>query len=198
MGLELEVFETHDAAKQTTMVMLQTIAFEEAKLSAYESGYKAGWDDAAQAQSDDKRRLSADLARNIQSLGFTFDQARAHLLQATAPLLQKIVEHLLPALARDTLGPIILQTLLPMADAAAGAPIHLLLNPAARAGVEPLLAQTGGPPITIVDEQTLSEGQAYLRFGAVETQIDLDQAIAEISAAVRNFYALPERNSVHG
>jgi flagellar assembly protein FliH len=198
MGLELEVFETHESAKHTPMVMLQTIAFEEAKLSSYETGYKAGWDDAAQAQADDQRRVNTELARNIQSMGFTFEQARAHVLQATAPLLQKIVEHLLPALARETLGPIILQTLLPMADAAGGAPIQLVIHPAARAGVEPLLLQTGGLPITIIDEQTLGEAQAFLRFDTAETQIDLDHAIAEISIAVRNFYELPERNPNHG
>lgn len=198
MGIELEVFETHGAAKPASMVMLQTIAFEEAKLAAYDKGFKAGWDDAVQAQADDQTRVHADLARNMQTLGFTFAQARDHVLQATAPLLQNIIDQLLPALARDTLGPIILQTLLPMAEAIGGQPVNLVINPSARAGVEPLLAQTGGLPVTIIDEPTLGEGQAYLRLGQTETHIDLDRAIAEISAAVRDFYALPERMQTYG
>jgi flagellar assembly protein FliH len=75
----------------------------------------------------------------------------------------------------------------------ADAPVTLVLNPSSRPAVETLLTRTTGLPITIVDEPSLGDGQAYLRLGASETRIDLDRATAEITAAVRGFFELPER-----
>lgn len=198
MGLHLEVFETDAPSKDAPSVVLDAIAFEEAKLTAYDKGYRAGWEDAAQAQSDEQNAMSAELARNLKSLGFTLAEARDHVLQSIRPLLQEMVGQLLPELARETLMPLALQVLLPLADAAADAPIDIVIHPSGRAYLEPLLAQTGNLPVTIIDEPSLSENQAYLRLGTVETRIDLNQAIDEIAAAVRNFYNLPERMSDHG
>jgi flagellar assembly protein FliH len=175
------------------MVILDMMSLEEAKLTAYDTGYAAGWEDAAAAQSGDQSRIGADLARNLQSLGFTYQEARKHVLRALEPLLQEMVGRLLPELARETLAPIVLDVLMPMAERMADAPVTLVLNPVARPAVEALLEQATGMPMTIVEEPSLGEGQVYLRIGATETRIDLNRATAEITAAVRGFFELPEK-----
>ena len=196
MVLKLEVFETDQDGSST--VVLDKMLLEEAKLASYDSGYSAGWEDAAAAQSGDQTKVSADLARNIQSLGFTYHEARVHVLRALEPLLTEIVNRLLPNLARETLAPVVLDTLMPLAEKLADAPITLVLNPAARPAVEALLDQATGLPLTIVEEPSLSEGQVYLRLGDCETQINLDRAITEITTAVRGFFELPERTVKNG
>ncbi len=193
MTLRLEVFETEERHSTPHMVVLDSFALEEAKLSAYEAGYAAGWEDAAAAQSGDQSRISADLARSLQSLGFTYHEARMHVLRALEPLLQEIVGRLLPQLARETLAPIVLEALMPMAESMADAPVTLVLNPVARPAVEALLEQATGMALTLVEEPSLGEGQVYLRMGPAETRIDLDRATAEITAAVRGFFELPEK-----
>lgn len=193
MVLRLEVFETEEKRSVPNMVVLDTLSLEEAKLTAYDSGYAAGWEDAAAAQSGDQSRIGADLARNLQSLGFTYQEARMHVLRALEPLLQEMVGRLLPELARETLAPIVLDVLMPMAERMADAPVTLVLNPAARPAIEALLEQATGIPLTIIEEPSLGEGQVYLRMGAAETRIDLDRATAEITAAVRGFFELPEK-----
>jgi hypothetical protein len=60
-------------------VVTQVDAVEEAKVASFEQGYKAGWDDAVAAQSEDQTRIRADLARNLQSLSFTYQEARSHM-----------------------------------------------------------------------------------------------------------------------
>lgn len=192
MGLKLEVFETEKEPAEKAIVVLDSMALEESKLAAYDQGYSAGWEDATTAQSDDQTRVRADLARNLQSLGFTYHEARVHVLRAVEPLLQQVVGRLLPALSRETLAPMVLEVLLPMAEKLADEPVTLVLNPASRPAVEALLTQATGLPVTIVDEPSLGDGQAYLRLGASETHIDLDRATAEITAAVRGFFKLPE------
>lgn len=191
--LRLEVFETEAKGNQADMVVLDTLALEEAKLTAFDSGYTAGWEDAAAAQTGEQSQIKADLARNLQSLGFSYQEARIHILHNLEPLLQEIVGRLLPELARETLAPIVLDVLMPLAETLADTPVTLVLNPIARAPIEGLLGQATGMPLTFVEEPSLGEGQVYLRMGNTETSIDLDRAIAEITAAVRGFFDLPER-----
>lgn len=195
--LKLEVFETDNSAATTTVVT-DISALEEARLAAYESGYTAGWDDASTAQSEDQAHVGANLARNIQTLGFTYHEARIHVLRAVEPLLQEIVGRLLPEMAHEALAPVVLETLMPLAEQMADAPVTLVLNPAVRPAVEALLEQATGLSITLQEEPTLGEGQVYLRLGDIETHIDLDRATAEITAAVRSFFGISQKEPSHG
>ncbi len=198
MALRLEVFETEQSATGGKTVVLDAMHLEETKLAAYDSGYAAGWEDAAAAQSGDQTRVQADLARNLQGLSFTFHEARQHVLRALQPLMAEMVGRLLPALARETLSQVVLEALMPMADKLADSPITLVLNPAARVAVEALLEQATGLPLIVTEEPSLSEGQVYLKFGGTETQINLDRATAEITAAVRGFFDIPEQEKKYG
>lgn len=195
MVLRLEVFENEEPGAAPETVVLDTSALEEARLASYDSGYAAGWEDATAAQSGDQSRVRADLARNLQALSFTFQEARAHVLRGMQPLLEAVVGKLLPELARETLGAIVLDSLMPMAEGLADAPVTIVLNPAVRAAVEPLIAEATGLPLTIEEETSLSEGQVYLRFGTVETRIDLDRAIADIAATMRGFFDLNSKET---
>jgi flagellar assembly protein FliH len=195
--LRLEVFETATPPADTTVVT-DIGAMEEARLAAYEQGYTAGWDDATAAQAEDQTRLRADIGRNLQALGFTYQEARTHLLRAVEPLLLDITASLLPVLAREALAPVVLETLMPLAEQAADAPVRLVLNPSARPAVEGLVTAATGLPLTIVEEPTLGEGQVYLRLGETETQVDLDRAVAAVTAALRDFFALSREEAPHG
>lgn len=198
MALKLEVFETGESDRGARTVVLDAIVLEDTKLASYETGYSAGWEDAMAAQSGDQSRIRADLARNLQSLSFTFHEARDHVLQAIEPLLTEIVNKLLPVLAHDVLPAKVLEILMPMARNLADVPIHLVISPASRAAIDQVLEQTTGLPITVTEEPSLSEGQVYLRLGETENQINLDRATQEISAAVKGFFVLPERERKHG
>ena len=193
MVLRLEVFESElpAGAGQAETLVLDTGALEDAKLASFESGYSAGWEDAAAAQADDQTRVSADLARSLQSLTFTYHEARNHVLKAIEPLLRHVVGHLLPVLAKDTLAAKVLEVLMPLVDDLVAAPITLMLNPAARRAIEDLVAKTSGLPLILIEEPTLGEGQVYLKLGDVEREVNLDRAVLEISAAVRGFFELP-------
>lgn len=190
MTLRLEVFETEPRNATGGMVVLDQVALEDAKLASYDQGYSAGWEDAVAAQSEEQGRMRDDLSRHLQALGFSYQEARMHVLKAIEPLLVEIVGRLLPDLARETLAPVVLEALMPMAEAMADTPVTLVMNPAARQAIEMLLDRATGLPLILQEEPTLGEGQVYLRMGAAETQVDLDRAIADITAAVRGFFDL--------
>ena len=198
MALKLEVFETEAKPTKTQTVVLDRVALEDEKLASYETGYRAGWDDANAAQSDDQTLMKADLARNLQTLGFTYHEARSHILKAIEPLMLLVVGRLLPEIARETLAPFVLETLMPLAESLGDAPVTLVLNPASRAPVEALLEQATGLPVVIEEEPTLAEGQVYIKLGAVEAEVNLDRATADIAAAVRGFFDLPGKDRPNG
>lgn len=198
MALKLEIFDADPKAQKTHTVVLDRVALEDEKLASYETGYKAGWDDASAAMTEDQTRIRAELARNLQTLSFTYHEARNHVLKAVEPLLLQIVGQILPEIARETLAPFVLETLMPLAEGLGDAPVTLVINPAARAGVEALLEHATGLPLTIEEEPTLGEGQVYIRLGTVETQVDLDKATAEIASAVRGFFDLPGKDRPNG
>jgi flagellar assembly protein FliH len=195
MVVRLEVFESEEAHAGAGTVVLDSDMLEEARLASYDAGYTAGWEDAAAAQAGETTRIHAELARNLQALSFTHQEARSHILRALEPLLDQMVEVLLPTLAREAVGGLVLDALMPMAEGLADAPVKIILNPAVRLAVESLIADATGLPVEIEEEPLLGEGQVYLRFGSSETLVDLDRATTEIAAAVRGFFDLNRKES---
>lgn len=187
----LEVFDA-DPGGPVDPATLALVAREEATLASYENGYRAGWDDAVSAQAEDQARIQSDLARHLQTLAFTWQEARAHMLTALEPLLTGMVDRLLPETARETIAPMVLEQLMPLAEGQLDQPAVLLLNPAARPAVEGLITQATGLPLKIEEEPTLAEGQVYIRLGPAETKVDLTRAVSEITAAVRGFFTLAQ------
>lgn len=197
-GLRLEIFDTAAAPDGGLQPLVEVSALEEAKIASYEQGYSAGWEDASAAQQGDQSRIRADLARNLQSLSFTFQDARSHVLQAIRPLILEMAGRLLPEIAREALAPTVLEALAPMAEELGDAPVTLVLNPASRERVEGLVAQASGLPVLIDEEDSLGEGQVYIRLGPRETTVDLDRVTRDIAAAVRAFFNLSDEETPHG
>ncbi len=198
MALKLPIFDTEPKPVKTDTVVLDRVALEDEKLAAYEKGYKNGWDDASAATADEQSRIRADFARNLQTLSFTYHEARASILKSVEPLLLQVVTQLLPEIARESLAPAVLEALMPLAEKMADAPVTLVINPACRAAVEGVLTQATGLRIEVQEEPTLGEGQAFLRLGTVEAHVDLDQATADIAAAVRGFFDTPVKDRPNG
>lgn len=171
---------------------------EAARLEAYETGYRAGWEDAARTEAEDQSRIGAEFARNLQDLGFTFHEARAHVMQALEPLLTGMVERVLPRLVSETIGQTIVEELLPLATAAAGSPIEVMVSPDNRPVVEDMLARADTVPFTLVEEPTLADGQVYLRSGGLERHIDFTAAVDRIGAAISSLYQLNEKAFQNG
>jgi flagellar biosynthesis/type III secretory pathway protein FliH len=189
-ALRLEIFDTAPAADGTLQPLVEATAVEEAKVASFEQGYSAGWDDAVAAQQGDQDKIRADLARNLQSLSFTFQDARSHVLQSIRPLILEMVNRLLPEVAREALAPTVLDAVMPLAEELADAPLTLVLNPDVRSQVEDLVAQATGLPMVIDEEPSMPDGQVYIRFGTSETKVDLAQVTADIGIAVRAFFNL--------
>lgn len=191
--LKLEVFETPDSLDGPTLMMPEEI--EEIRLNAYERGYVAGWQDAGQQTEADVTIRRAALERQAEQLNFTYHEARGHVLKAIEPVFAGMVECLLPAIARATVVPLTVEQLMPLAHAAAEAPLTLRVAPGGRAAFVEALDGLVLPPFEIVETEDLGEGQAEFRLGTAETRIDLSQVADTIGRTIDRFYQFQTEES---
>ena len=157
---------------------------EEQALAAYDKGYSAGWEDATQAASQSQDQIDKAMANNLENLGFTYHEARAHVMRSLTPLLNGMLTQLLPRLIRDSLGARILEEIDNLAEDAADTPIEMMVFPEDAAQLQPIVDTITSLPITLVAEPTVPQGQIFLRIGQTEREIDLEGAIASIEKAV--------------
>ena len=196
-ALRLETFTPHTIGLMRDD--LSEAEAEEAKLAAYEQGYTAGWDDAAAAQSEDLTRLRNELGQSLQDMSFTYHEAHSHVLRTLEPLLRDMVATVLPALSRETLVPIMLEEMTPLAAELAGQPVEIVTHPDNLALVGDLIRGRADFAVTIRGEPSLGRGQAHFRIGASERIVDLDGALATIRDAVAGFFQLEkEEIKAHG
>lgn len=194
----LEDFSQYTALASPGSPQSVPVLPEEQRLAAFEQGYKAGWDDAATAQSEETGNVSADLAGNLRDLSFTYHEARAHVLTGIEPLLREIVASVLPEIAARTLPDLVLERLDGFLKAAAEPPVILMVAPTSRHAIEAILPNSPGFPVIIREEPTLADGQVFLRAGQMEEAIDTSSAITTIQTTIDDFFTVNEGLEAHG
>lgn len=193
---QLEEFSTRIVSNDP--ILAGDTSFEEHRLEAFEQGYKAGWDDAVAAESDEQTRVEADFARNLQDLSFTYHEARGHILKSIEPLLKEMVAKVLPRLAAENLAQNIVDEVLSTANAQADVGVEVVISPANHAALEQLLQDQNGLAVTIIDEPSMGEGLAYLRFADSEKKIDLDSLLVGFLQSIDGFYEQQEKVANNG
>ncbi|RMF46177.1 MAG: flagellar biosynthesis protein [Deltaproteobacteria bacterium] len=171
---------------------------EKARLAGYEAGFKAGWDDATAADEREYQHISAELRRNLQDLGFTYHEARTHVLNTLEPLLRELIEKVLPKIWRATLADSIKEAVMELAENAAEAPIEIVMRADDRAIIEPMIGGQSSLPLSLVEEESLAEGQIFLRSGHVEREIDFSLVLEKLEQALSAFYQLNEKAFKNG
>lgn len=166
--------------------------------AAYERGYQAGWDDCEQRQQADRSAVGAELARNVQELGFTYHEARAHVLSGIEPLLRTLVAKVLPDLVTATLGQSIVEELVAIAETAADAPLTILVSPESHDMVAGFMDGATALPYRLVSEPTLGEWQVFFRLGDHERQLDMTELLGRITDRLSAFTDQNQKVLKHG
>ncbi|WP_102106677.1 flagellar biosynthesis protein [Oceaniglobus roseus] len=167
-------------------------------LVAFDKGYAAGWDDATAAAKVDLQQQEAALLRHLEDLGFTYHEARAHVMSALTPLLRALLEKLLPDLLHQTLVPRLLAECETLVDDLADAPVQLMVAPDGAAELRRIIGGITALPLHLVEEPSVAAGRMYLRLGAAEREIDLAGARAAIAEALSALDDLNRETLRHG
>ena len=168
------------------------------ELSAYESGYKAGWEDAAKANDADADSVSADFNQNLKDLSFTYHEAYSHILKSLEPLFDQISKTIMPVFLHETLGVQIAEVLMRQARNITPMSAEILVPQAQLSTVEPLVAHDYGFPVTVAADEALKDGEADIRLGAVEEHVNLSEIVEGMRAAIIGFTRENRRAAANG
>lgn len=155
---------------------------------AFDSGYKDGWSDAfEEARTEDSKARSA-IASALQELGFTYFEARQHIMGSFQPLVTSMVEAVLPQVSRSSLVPLVQQEMEALSQLVEP-PIHILCAPSNENELRTIAESATSLPIEIVVEPTLLPSQVQLHFADGFSAIDTGATLSRIQAAVDDFFA---------
>lgn len=171
---------------------------EEYRLEAFENGYKSGWDDATHAHSESQASISAELAKNLRDLSFTYHEARDHLLGSLAPLFRGIVESLVPVLAEHSLASNVAQQLEEIARDRADCRVEIHLAPANREKLNAIIDPELPMDVSVTGDSTLGDGQARMVFGTEEREIDIADIVDTIRFALAGIGTQTHEEQDHG
>ena len=184
LALYLEDFGTPISGHTAAVISDEMLETE--RLESFDKGYRAGWDDAIKAKSDEGAQFADGVAQSLQDLSFTYHEVHAQILSNLGPLFEEILQKLLPLLARETLGAHVADQLASMARDMGTVQIEIAVAPGTAEQVSQLVNGAGARlPIAVVEDADVPEGRADMRLGAKEVSIDLSDVIVQISEAVR-------------
>ncbi|MBD3665522.1 hypothetical protein H9Q16_16435 [Sulfitobacter sp. TSTF-M16] len=163
-------------------------ADEDAELEAFDTGYRAGWEDAVKALEGGTDAAARGIAQTLQDMAFTLREATAHLHAAMQPLMQQIVNKLLPKIARPVIGAQIIEQIGLLTEQTAEYAIEITVAEDSLEGLQDLLGDQTIGPFTLAGDPKLRIGQAYLRVNQTEREINFDAVLAGISEAFDAFY----------
>jgi hypothetical protein len=186
-----------ESAPQGTVKLMSDVAIEDQRLASFEQGYTAGWDDAIDAQSNDQTRITEKLTQNLQDVSFTYHEALSQMLRSIEPVFRAVTESVLPTIIHETLVPLIVGKLSEMARLQAEQPVELVVPIGAGAMLRPILAQEFSVPVLLREESKLSDGQARLRVGIAEQDVDTIELLENIRSAVEAFDYTLKKETQH-
>ena len=171
---------------------------EDFRLAAFEQGYSAGWEDAVKAQTEDQNRVSAELARNLEDLSFTYHEAVNQLMLSSEPVFRALVERVLPQTLTQQFGGHILERIRAVTEEEVAQPVTLAVAPGEGAAVRALLRDQLAMPVKVREDPALEAGQADLRIGESESRLDTALLTEAFEVAVDAFFHQTRKESGHG
>ncbi|MEM7319047.1 MAG: ABC transporter ATP-binding protein [Pseudomonadota bacterium] len=160
---------------------------EDHRLTAFEQGYAAGWDDAISAQSDEQQRISGALTKNLEDLSFTYQEALTQMTVSLEPMFTSLIGKVFPVALEQSYGAHIVEQLTDMAREQVAQPALLIVPPGISSALKPVLNREFSFPIQLVEETSLPPGQACLRVGTAERDLNCDALLESISEAMSAF-----------
>lgn len=164
------------------------IAIEDQKLQAFEAGYQAGWDDAIKAKQDEKNQLGADFSQNLKEMSITYQEAMSKLVISMQPVVEGMVSKLLPEIAKNGLGLRICEQINEMITSQVKQPIEIVVSAENVEAIKELAGSNLSEPFTVIAESSLGSGQAFVRVGDSERQVDFDGLVQGVAEAMNGFF----------
>lgn len=154
-------------------------------MQGYETGFQAGWDDAMASVAKEEGHISAEFARNLQELSFSFHEARSQVTNSLKPLISALITTLLPLSADRALAENVWKIIEPVLQDNNSPKVKLFCAPDDTDIFSEFTTHAPALQIDIQPEPTLHAGQAKFELAAEKHEVDiaaLCQTILELIA----------------
>lgn len=186
------------ASSDAPLKLVTDDALEDLRLLAFEDGYSAGWDDAVKAQTQDNAHINESLSNSLEDLSFTYQEARSQLTAELEPLFDCLTATVLPAGMVKSFGQHIVDTLRDMAKTQLDQPAVLLVPPGTGDVLETVLARDFSMPVELREDPTLAEGQAFIRVGGAERELNSERLLNSVSELIGGYLYQEKKEESHG
>ncbi|MFA3919238.1 ABC transporter ATP-binding protein [Ruegeria hyattellae] len=193
----LEDFD-QNPSPEGAVQLLTPQQLEDLSRAAFEQGYAAGLNEADAAQTAEQSRISADLVQSLQDLGFTYQEALQQMVASLEPMFQSLMDTVLPDTVERSFVPRIVAQLTEMARDQAGQPAIIAVPTGVAESLTSVLEAEFSFPVKMIEDASLLPGQASLRIGGDERELDCTALLDAISEATEAFLHHAKTETKHG
>ncbi len=168
-------------------------AIEDEKLQSFEDGYSAGWEDAVKAQSEARDHIEDGFAQKLQEISFGYHEARTALTKELGEVLEPLFAKLLPNIARDCLVPRVLETVQELSRQIVDRPIEIEVSPDRMVAMQSAFESHIVDPFVVTPDEALEKDQIFIRIGAIERSVDLEDWATELRSMISNHLNLSQK-----
>lgn len=171
---------------------------EETRAESFETGYSAGWEDAVSAKDQETNKVSATLATSLQDLNFTYTEAQSQLIQSLDPMFKVLTSAVLPDAMAASFGHHVVEQLTEMAKDQTDQGMAIVVAPGEGGAVRALLGESFTVPVSVTEDQLLEPGQAYLRVGNAERELNSSALMESVRDSIEAFTYHFKEDSLYG
>lgn len=192
-ALKLESF-SHDVEIRRGIAKFES--FDAVRQNAYNEGVKAGADAASRAFEDEKIRTLAPILEALNDMAFTQVEACQTMLKSMRPMVEQLVETLLPETAKQGFGAEVSALVCKAYENAPTAKVIITVAPDAVPAMQSLLAPAKAD-YAIEPDPSLGELEARVNWESGYDQINLGTTLADIRSAIDTFFSSFESTGTH-
>lgn len=161
-------------------------------------GYAEGYAAAIETITASQTQLSQDTVQALSDITFGFAEARLHVMASLEPLFRTLVDTVLPETLPESFRAHVVALLTKAAKTDAAKPFELSLHPQQVAAVSNILPAALAPLLSLSGDPALSPHTAAIRQGDLETALDHDALLTEVSQALSALFDQITESKAHG
>ncbi|MXQ08160.1 hypothetical protein GQ651_09930 [Alphaproteobacteria bacterium GH1-50] len=153
---------------------------EDVRSEGFEAGYASGWEDGERSMAERHGRVSAEFERTIRDLGFTYHEALEQLQVQYVRLIEGFLEALFPAAVPELILETVRHEMSERSAGLADGSMNIVAAPGMVGLLERLVAEHFPDQITVTEESSLAENQAFIRLGETELMVDFETLVTRM------------------
>lgn len=162
---------------------------EEERLSAFEQGYQAGWDDSLEAANGSEKKVLKDILEALLSLSLSQQEIYGELLVNMRPFLNTLVDFVLPTVLKGTLGIHVKSIIDDHIKENGECAVSISVANGKAEILKESLPHSPGFHVNIVEDSSIEDSQVRINFtSGDEKEVDPDQLLTEVKSLIEDFF----------